>query len=957
MTQLSSNSQNSTKNRTSYPVTMPLDDPTHGSNYSSPHRLLAVPDQTAIKLPKPEEMPYGNKQNFPSSSPRQKSHGWLGKSLRTKVVALALSLGTLPVLLIGTIAYFTASQGMYQQIEKNQEINATDLEDKLSAFINERFADIQAVAQLPAFRNAEVRKVMTPEERQRVLDSYVKLYKAYDSIAVFDLQGNVIAQSESGGEILENHFDQDYFQEVLKTDRPYIREPRLSEFTKIMSLYVAAPIKDRITGKTIAIVRGRAPMSIVNEVLGSEEEREQEFHLIDSTGQVIASGDPNDITQKVDQKFPKLYSSIKGKADQLLTLVEARPGREDIITYSPTDALAKEHNFHWALILLRPTRVAFAPQRNLLWTIGIGTGATAVLVGIMATIVANRATRPILDVANAVNKIGHGKLDTRLVVEGDDEIADLEVNINDMAEQLGNLVHEQELATAEARLLAEITGSRTLETGDFPELFQKAAEGTRPIFQADRVIVCIFQPDGRGEIVAESVVAGWPRALDDRTKQLSIPESLMTVYRDGDVIARKNVFEAGLAPDQMKIVERLAVKASLEVPIFQQGKLFGLLMVHYCGNPHEWQPSEIAFAKQLAGQLGLCIDRVTLLEETETLAQEQRQLKEGLQKRALELLQEVDPISKGNLTIRARVTADEIGTIADSYNATVSNLRKIVLQVQEAASQVAQTTNSSEKSVEELSAEALRQAEEIALALERAQEMVQSVQLVAESAEKAEAAVQQAAQTVQEGDMAMNRTVQGIIAIRDTVAETAKKVKHLGESSQKISTVVNLIGTFAAQTNLLALNASIEAARAGEEGRGFAVVADEVRALARQSAEATSEIEKLVAAIQGETNEVVAAMESGTEQVVIGTKLVDETRQSLNKIAAASIQINTLVEAIAQATVVQSQASATVTKTMTDVAAIAQKTSTGATQVSASFKQLLSVAQALQEDVGQFQVS
>jgi twitching motility protein PilJ/methyl-accepting chemotaxis protein PixJ len=235
--------------------------------------------------------------------------------------------------------------------------------------------------------------------------------------------------------------------------------------------------------------------------------------------------------------------------------------------------------------------------------------------------------------------------------------------------------------------------------------------------------------------------------------------------------------------------------------------------------------------------------------------------------------------------------------------------------------------------------------------------MAQSVQIVANSAKQAEVAVQQAQDTVQEGDTAMNRTVDGILAIRDTVAETAKKVKHLGESSQKISTVVNLISTFAAQTNLLALNASIEAARAGEEGRGFAVVADEVRSLAQQSAEATIEIEKLVAAIQGETNEVVAAMEAGTEQVVMGTKLVDETRQSLNKIATASTQINHLVEEIAQATLVQSQASEAVTETMTDVAAIAQKTSTGASLVSESFKELLAVAQSLQEDVGQFRVS
>jgi methyl-accepting chemotaxis protein len=210
---------------------------------------------------------------------------------------------------------------------------------------------------------------------------------------------------------------------------------------------------------------------------------------------------------------------------------------------------------------------------------------------------------------------------------------------------------------------------------------------------------------------------------------------------------------------------------------------------------------------------------------------------------------------------------------------------------------------------------------------------------------------------VREGDIAMNRTVDGILSIRETVAETAKKVKHLGESSQKISTVVNLISTFAAQTNLLALNASIEAARAGEEGRGFAVVADEVRTLARQSAEATSEIEKLVAGIQAETNEVVTAMEAGTEQVVTGTRLVDETRQSLNKITAASSKINLLVEAITQATVVQSEASESVTQSMTNVAQIANKTSKEAGIVSSSFEELLTVAQTLQEDVRRFKVS
>jgi methyl-accepting chemotaxis protein PixJ len=338
-------------------------------------------------------------------------------------------------------------------------------------------------------------------------------------------------------------------------------------------------------------------------------------------------------------------------------------------------------------------------------------------------------------------------------------------------------------------------------------------------------------------------------------------------------------------------------------------------------------------------------------------AEQQKQAKENLQKRALELLTQVEPISQGDLRVRAKVTEDEIGTIADAYNATVTSLRKIVTQVQNAAENMVITTTQNEGSVKELSGEALRQAEEIQEAVVQLQSMSQSMVAISSIAKQAEAAVNKANQTVANSDLAMNKTVAGILNIKETVAETGKKAQQLGEASQNISKVVKLIANFAAQTNLLALKASIEAARAGEEGRGFAVLAEEVRQLAQQSGQATSEIEIMVSNIQKETQELVNSMKAGIEQVSIGTQLVEETRQSLNQISDASTQIDRFVNQITNAADAQSQASLDVTKTMDDVAQIANETSQEAARVSAAFSQLLAVASSLQNSASQFKVS
>jgi methyl-accepting chemotaxis protein PixJ len=252
---------------------------------------------------------------------------------------------------------------------------------------------------------------------------------------------------------------------------------------------------------------------------------------------------------------------------------------------------------------------------------------------------------------------------------------------------------------------------------------------------------------------------------------------------------------------------------------------------------------------------------------------------------------------------------------------------------------------------------AKQQSAEISTALSEIQQMVDSTQAVVANTELARVAVQQANQTVESGDAAMNLTVKAIQGIRETVAQTSKKIKRLSESSQKISKVVNLISNFATQTNVLALNAAIEATRAGEYGKGFAVVADEVRCLSSQSAAATIEIEKLVQEIQAETGEVAVAMETGIQQVVEGTNLVSDARQNLNEIVTATAEISQLLQQITAATHKQMTQSVTVTSTMKNVAEISHKTVNESDEIAAVFQQLSEMAQELLITASKFRVN
>ena len=352
------------------------------------------------------------------------------------------------------------------------------------------------------------------------------------------------------------------------------------------------------------------------------------------------------------------------------------------------------------------------------------------------------------------------------------------------------------------------------------------------------------------------------------------------------------------------------------------------------------------------------MSRVILIttSESQRKAEEQEQAKEDLQRQVIRLLDDVEGAARGDLTVQAEVTADVLGAVADSFNLTIQNLREIVQQVKMAARQVSKNATDSESFARSLSSDALRQAEELAVTLNSVQVMTGSIQRVAENAREAEDVARAASATALRGGESVERTVAGILQIRETVAETTRKVKRLAESSQEISKIVALISGIASRTNLLALNASIEAARAGEAGRGFAVVADEVRQLADRAAKALKEIEQIVLQIQQETGSVMTAMEEGTQQVIEGTKRAEQAKRSLEDIIQVSNRIDALVRSITADTVEQTETSSAVAQVMQSVELTAQETSQEAQRVSNALQNLVGVARDLLTSVERFRI-
>ncbi|KQQ47318.1 chemotaxis protein [Duganella sp. Leaf126] len=323
----------------------------------------------------------------------------------------------------------------------------------------------------------------------------------------------------------------------------------------------------------------------------------------------------------------------------------------------------------------------------------------------------------------------------------------------------------------------------------------------------------------------------------------------------------------------------------------------------------------------------------------------------------LRLMNELQKVADGDLTVRATVSENVTGAIADTVNYTVEELRVLVGRVTATAEQVTRAALHAHSVASDLLRASQQQSREIQGVSSTVVRMADQITEVSRSASVSADVARQSVAAADLGSTAVANAIFGMHEIRDQIQDTSKRIKRLGESSQEIGEITELISDITEQTNVLALNAAIQAASAGEAGRGFTVVAEEVQRLAERSAAAARQIGALVRTIQNDTHDAVAAMEKSTRGVVEGTRLSDAAGAALTDISHVSNRLAELISGIAQATGEQAASVGGVAHDIGQILAVTEQTQEGTQHTAQSIHKLAALAQELKNSVARFRIA
>ncbi|MGF1478059.1 MAG: methyl-accepting chemotaxis protein [Cyanophyceae cyanobacterium] len=398
------------------------------------------------------------------AAPKKRRQGRRRFGLRQKATLLAIAVGTIPVAVVGAVAYRLASQSLTEEIVRAQESITRELAREVEQFTEEIVKDVQLLTQSPLLVNPDLNQVATRQQQVALLNNLVEVSAGIEeSIAVYDLQGNFLFGSEGiQTSAEENESEEEYFQRAVASRALTISDPQVTSDGEI-SVHIVAPLEEMTTGSLIGLLELQVAADRYADVFVLARAQNLEYKLVDANGAIFVADETEWMGQALSAEFgefPQLEEEVLAAQNRFPdtdeppleavatgVLYDEAEQEDALVTYIRLEDPTGMGEPSWSLAIAQDTGDAFAPINQLRLTFLLGTGVAALLVGAIAAIIARQAVRPLVASASAVEQIGRGDLETRLPVRGSDELAVLGDNINLMAEQIQTLVASQTAET------------------------------------------------------------------------------------------------------------------------------------------------------------------------------------------------------------------------------------------------------------------------------------------------------------------------------------------------------------------------------------------------------------------------------------------------------------------------------------------------------------------------------
>ena len=431
---------------------------------------------------------------------------------------------------------------------------------------------------------------------------------------------------------------------------------------------------------------------------------------------------------------------------------------------------------------------------------------------------------------------------------------------------------------------------------------------------------------------------------------------LPNIYSD-EAIAQRNEAKAQMLKLFFASLMLLGLALAVALAIVKYGVLDPLAKLHATVDAVRSGDTEARTqleSRDELGQMASVLD--SLLDEKEEALARQAEENKKLNDSIIQLIQNVFRISQRDLTVRVPVAEDITGAVADSINQLTDSIEKVLREVSDVTSEVNSTSVQVKQQSETVLLQASKEQEQINETLQGLDSAIQAMQLIAKLAAVTNSASQKAINTSENAKESVSATVNSINKIRQTIHEAEKRIKRLGERSQEIGGIINLINNISERTHILSLNASMHAASAGEAGRGLMVVVDEVQRLAENSREATAEIESLVNNIQLETADTIHVINTVIEDVVSGTRLAEQAGERMEETRQTTQSLVESVVRIAQSATGQAKLAQSLRQRAGSINEFTQATNTEMLQQKQLSERLVGAADELQRSISVFKL-